>query len=32
VIGSIVPIDKAPDAYRLLLDRKNLGKVVLKIT
>jgi NADPH2:quinone reductase len=31
VIGNILPIEKAADAYRLLLERKNFGKVVLKI-
>jgi NADPH2:quinone reductase len=31
VIGDVLPLDKAGDAYRLLLERKNFGKVVLKI-
>jgi NADPH:quinone reductase len=32
VIGQVLPMDKAADGYRLLQDRKNFGKVVLKIT
>jgi NADPH:quinone reductase len=32
MIGSIFPMAKAADAYRLLIDGKNFGKVVLKIT
>jgi NADPH2:quinone reductase len=31
VIGDILPTERAGDAYRLLLERKNFGKVVLKI-
>jgi NADPH:quinone reductase len=31
VIGHVLPMEKAADAYRLLLERKNFGKVVLKI-
>jgi NADPH:quinone reductase len=31
LIGSVLPMEKAADAYRLLLERKNLGKVVLAI-
>jgi NADPH:quinone reductase len=31
VIGAVFPMEKAADAYRLLLERKNFGKVVLKI-
>jgi NADPH2:quinone reductase len=31
VVGQAFPAEKAPDAYRLLLERKNFGKVVLKI-
>lgn len=31
VIGSVLPIQRAADAYRLLLERKNFGKIVLKI-
>jgi NADPH2:quinone reductase len=31
VIGSVLPMEKAQDAYRLLADGKNFGKVVLKI-
>lgn len=30
-IGHILPMEKAPDAYRLLSDRQNYGKVVLRI-
>ena len=32
VIGQVFPLEQARDAYRLLLDRKNFGKVVLRIT
>jgi NADPH:quinone reductase len=31
VVGQIFPLEKAVEAYRLLLERKNFGKVVLKI-
>jgi len=31
VIGNVFPMEKAADAYRLLLERKNYGKVVLNI-
>lgn len=31
VVGQALPAEKAGDAYRLLLERKNFGKVVLKI-
>jgi NADPH2:quinone reductase len=31
VIGTVLPMEKAADAYRLLLERKNFGKVVLKV-
>ncbi len=31
VVGDVLPIERAGDAYRLLLERKNVGKVVLKI-
>lgn len=31
VIEAVLPIEKAGDAYRLLLERKNFGKVVLTI-
>jgi len=31
VVGTVLPMQKAADAYRLLLARKNFGKVVLKI-
>jgi len=32
VIGDVLPMSKAADAYRLLLERKNFGKVVLTWT
>jgi NADPH2:quinone reductase len=31
VVGDVLPMEKAGDAYRLLLERKNFGKVVLII-
>ncbi len=31
VVGDVLPIERAQDGYRLLLERKNFGKVVLKI-
>lgn len=31
VIGEVFPMEKAPDAYRALLNRKNFGKLVLQI-
>jgi NADPH:quinone reductase len=31
VVGNVLPMEQAGDAYRLLLERKNFGKVVLKI-
>jgi NADPH:quinone reductase len=31
LIGSVLPVEQAAEAYRLLLERKNLGKVVLRI-
>jgi NADPH2:quinone reductase len=31
VVGDVMPMERAGDAYRLLLERKNFGKVVLKI-
>ena len=31
VIEAVLPMEKAGDAYRLLLERKNVGKVVLTI-
>jgi NADPH2:quinone reductase len=31
VVGHVLPMEQAPDAYRLLLERKNFGKVVLRI-
>ena len=30
-VGHVLPMDKAADAYRLLSDRRNCGKVVLRI-
>ena len=32
VIGHVMPMEQAADAYRLLLEGKNFGKVVLKLT
>jgi NADPH2:quinone reductase len=31
VVGHVFPLEQASDAYRLLLERKNFGKVVLKL-
>jgi NADPH2:quinone reductase len=31
VVGDVLPMERAGDAYRLLLERKNFGKVVLKV-
>jgi NADPH:quinone reductase len=31
VVGHVLPLDQAADAYRLLIERKNFGKVVLKV-
>jgi NADPH:quinone reductase-like Zn-dependent oxidoreductase len=31
IIGDVIPMKNASDAYRLLLERKNIGKVVLTI-
>lgn len=31
VVGHVFPLEKAVEAYRLLLERKNFGKVVLKL-
>ncbi len=31
VIGNVLPMERAAEAYRLLLERKNFGKVVLQI-
>lgn len=31
VVGAELPLERAEEAYRLLMERKNLGKVVLKI-
>ena len=32
VVGHMLPLERAPEAYRLLLERKNFGKVVLRVT
>ena len=32
VVGHVFPIDRALEAYKLLQEGKNYGKVVLKIT
>jgi len=31
IIGEVLPMEAAPEAYKLLLERRNVGKVVLKI-
>jgi NADPH2:quinone reductase len=31
VIGTVLPLENAAEAYKLLMERKNFGKVVLKI-
>ena len=31
VVGHVLPMERAAEAYRLLLERKNFGKVVLQI-
>ena len=31
VVGSVLPMEKAAEAYKLLLERKNFGKVVLTV-
>jgi NADPH2:quinone reductase len=31
VVGAVFPLERAEEAYRLLIERKNFGKVVLKI-
>jgi len=31
VVGHVLPLERAAEAYKLLLERKNFGKVVLKI-
>jgi hypothetical protein len=31
VIGEVLPMEKVRDAYRLLIERKNFGKVVLTV-
>jgi NADPH:quinone reductase len=30
-VGHVLPMEKAPEAYRLLSERGNYGKVVLRI-
>ena len=32
VVGHVFPLEQAAEAYRLLLEGKNFGKVVLKVT
>ena len=32
VVGHVLPLEQAPEAYRLLLEGKNFGKVVLRVT
>jgi NADPH2:quinone reductase len=32
VIGNVLPMEKAAEAYKLLLERKNFGKVVVKVS
>jgi NADPH2:quinone reductase len=32
VVGHVLPLEKAGDAYRLLIERKNYGKVVLQVS
>jgi len=32
VVGHVFPLERAPEAYRLLLEGKNFGKVVLRVT
>jgi NADPH:quinone reductase len=32
VIGHVLPLERAPEAYQLLLTRKNFGKVVLRVS
>jgi len=32
IIGAVLPLEKAADAYRLLKERRNFGKIVLKIS
>ena len=31
IVGHVLPMERAAEAYRLLLERKNFGKVVLKL-
>jgi NADPH:quinone reductase len=31
IVGEVLPMERAGDAYRLLLERKNFGKVVLRV-
>lgn len=32
VVGHVLPMERAAEAYRLLLERRNFGKVVLRLT
>jgi NADPH:quinone reductase len=32
IVGHVLPMEQAAEAYRLLLERKNIGKVVLRMT
>jgi NADPH2:quinone reductase len=32
VVGHVLSLDRAAEAYRLLMERKNFGKVVLTIS
>ena len=32
IIGAVLPLEKAADAYRLLKERRNFGKIVLQIS
>lgn len=31
IVGTVLPLEKAAEAYRLLMERKNFGKVVLNV-
>jgi NADPH:quinone reductase-like Zn-dependent oxidoreductase len=31
VVGQLLPMEKVQEAYKLMIERKNFGKVVLKI-
>lgn len=32
IVGAVFPLEQAADAYRLLIERRNFGKVVLKVS